>query len=177
DRRKEDVSAYKKINVPTFHLGYVEALWRKKRKGSLFKFLDNILPEVNCMYPTYRFHIINGHIAYRDEEIIEKIAKKLVKIIGLNNNSIVFTSAGVGQHVDHLITKYSVKKIYKPIYWVDQPYTKRNEASESKKFSVLMGNKQEKIALCSAYKTQLQPLFGTNNNNIYLEEDFVFSGN
>jgi LmbE family N-acetylglucosaminyl deacetylase len=159
-RKQEDIAAFKSVNVKTIHLGYKDALWRKKKKINIInKFLQKILPEFGLIYPTYRFHISKGEIAKEDTITIEEIAQDLQEIIKSQKNAVVFCPTGVGKHIDHLVTKQAVELIAKPIYWVDQPYAER-ESFRTKDFFEFNVNSNTKNKLVSYYKSQILPLFG-----------------
>ena len=129
ERVSEDKKALESINAKVINLNYIDAPWRKIKKPSIIrKTLSILVPEFIHVYPTYRFHISNGKIAKEDNELITKINKNLKEII--SKNSIVFCPFGIGNHVDHLLTKKAVEKCFDPIYWMDQPYFQKKKPSK-----------------------------------------------
>lgn len=127
ERVSEDKKALESINAKIINLGFVDALWRKiKYPSFLRKKLSTILPELIHVYPTFRLHISKGKLAREDNDLIIEINESLKKIIP--ENSIIFCPFGVGNHVDHLVTKKAVEKTFTPIYWMDQPYFEREKS-------------------------------------------------
>lgn len=178
DRRKEDRKAYNSIDVPIHHLGYTEALWRTKSSNSLTKLLSKIIPEINCLYPIYRLHITSGKINKKDIISVVQIAERLKKIIGNSQKNVaIFTSLGIGNHVDHLITRSAVEYLWKPVYWLDQPYCNTYAIPFNKRNHDYFYNISEKRDLCLFYKSQIVPLFGSISCINDIKEAFIFSDN
>jgi LmbE family N-acetylglucosaminyl deacetylase len=109
-RRKEDQDACSKIGVTYKHLGFVDALWRKKHRLNIFsKALKNILPEASFTYPFYRFDVISGKIKSEDRPIYETIKKQIANLVfesQKNKEYFVFAPMGFGGHVDHVIVQW-----------------------------------------------------------------------
>ena len=173
-RSKEDFDAFNSIHAKTEHLGFKDALWRQKTKVSFInKFLEKILPEFGLIYPTYRFHITKGSLSQQDEDTISSIAEKLKVIISKSKDPVIFCPIGVGNNVDHLVTKKSVEMISEPIYWMDQPYDYRGQKSTSNgNYYRYDFNKNQKIKLISFYKTQVPALFSKGKIPV-LKEGFI----
>jgi LmbE family N-acetylglucosaminyl deacetylase len=170
-RIKEDKQAFGKIHARVIHLGETEALWRKKPHPSKLQvLLGHFLPEVLHTYPIYGLHIARGRLAESDREVIFSIRKKLASLIP--EKSLVFAPLGVGNHVDHVLVNRAVSDNYAPIYWVDQPYFLRNEASSSpgklpKNMEEVTFQAEKKQNLLKSYASQIPLLFsGTTIPNL-----------
>jgi len=172
DRRKEDIAACEKAGAKVIHLGFTDSLWRKKKSGTVKTFFARILPEIENVYPTYRFHISNGSVSNLDSEMIDNIKRKLTDVVGDNSgNTIVFAPTAVGNHVDHVITRDICTDLFPhAIYWADVPYITR--ADKKYEFPEY-GNRAEwkiikdtKKSLLQAYKTQYQAVFKNNEKHI-----------
>lgn len=156
-RKKKDKNALLSIKVRSINLDFVEAPWRKISSPSFVrKLLSAFLPEFVHIYPTYKFHIASGNISKFDYKLIDNINRKIQKVIP--SRAIIFCPMGIGNHVDHLITREAVEKTYTPIYWVDQPYIKNHKLKVTDSF-LFRGSKALKVKLISFYKTQLASLF------------------
>jgi len=58
DRRKEDRQLFSKLGVEIIHLGFLDALWRKKKRMNFIeKFSTLFINEFRYIYPTYKLHI------------------------------------------------------------------------------------------------------------------------
>jgi hypothetical protein len=177
-RAKEDYEILRSINVHQINLGFVEAMWRQKEHLSpISEFLSTYIPEVQYVYPTYRFHVNQGHISSNDRQLLRDIVIRLKKIIP--DNALIFCPSAIGNHVDHVIVKDSVSKLYKPIYWIDQPYLYRckevclqsmNKTNNIQYFPI---QKSKKENLISKYLTQIPSLFNSQKLP-ELREYFMF---
>jgi LmbE family N-acetylglucosaminyl deacetylase len=166
NRNKEDEKLLQDMGVRSVHLGYVDALFRQKI--TKLNLLGKLVPELVHVYPTYRFHMAKGTIsAYERDTLIEDLGKRLKKHI--KNKSIVFAPAGIGNHVDHLITRDVCNKFFSPcIYWEDYPYNTRcpeqvdhNEwiVSHNLQRQELKTGWKEKVKLIKGYETQVDAIF------------------
>lgn len=170
ERVKEDKIALSSIKVAVKNLGYTEALWRKIKKPSVIqKHLSKLLPEFIHVYPTYKLHISKGIISMHDNDLITEISANLKK--NISPKAIVFAPFGVGNHVDHIVTRKAVEKVFHPIYWIDQPYIERKKV-ELPSYNTFPVNDTSKKTLVSFYKTQINLLF-PNGDIPHLEELFV----
>lgn len=163
-RRKEDAKVFKKLLVRRTNLGFVDALFRKKKQKNIPHFLGMFIPELLHTYPTYRLHISKGKISQYDRGLMKELKKALSVI---PSNAYVFCPLGIGSHVDHVITRVACEKIFKKlILWSDYPYNihgpetahakarKYKKVHFSKKFS-------EKLKLMKQYKTQYHAVFSS----------------
>lgn len=166
DRIAEDKKAANFIGIhKIINLGFVDALWREKNKTVLGK----VLPELDRVYPTYRYHIIRGKVSKHDQKLVERISEKL-KIIIPVENSTIFCPMGFGNHVDHIIAREAAKcvsKVEKLYYWSDYPYIQKVESQTDfrnknnfEKVEVKIDQTLKKIC-CEKYKTQFISTVGT----------------
>lgn len=120
-REKEDHVALEDCATAVINLGFTEALWRtRKPKTSI---IANLFPEMNHIYPTYRWHIISGKISPADTPLIEAITEKIRNILKNQQDYLVLCPLGIGNHVDHLVVKKAAENLAVPlIYWEDIPY-------------------------------------------------------
>ncbi len=175
DRIIEDKKAADTIGIHRIiNLGFVDALWREKRKSILGK----ILPELDRVYPTYRYHIIKGKVSRHDKKLIVEIASKLKKIIS-PKSSAIFCPLGFGNHVDHLVVRESCQSAFGSsnlTYWADYPYINR-ENSQTDFYShdifestSLPISPLQKTKVCALYKTQYSPVL--NNKSMSSTETY-----
>lgn len=158
DRIREDEKSLSSIQIKRIiNLGCVDALFRtKKVKANI----GNILPEVNHLYPTYRWHITKNRIIEKDEsvsQIVNMLKNKIKK------NALVFSPLGIATHVDHTITRQACDMLdNKVVYYSEFPYNLQSQPpKETKKYQLLTKkvNMMDKKRLVSIYKTQFSGLF------------------
>lgn len=161
-RDDEDRNALSNLQVDRTNLGFTDALWRTQKATQLRRFLSAFIPELNAVYPTYRFNIQKGKIANADIKTIKTVATKLAKTIK-GKKAVVFSPAGIGNHVDHLITKEACKLLGYPIVlWTDFPYIQRNKnivMPPSAEYFTVKRNVTKKTRIINTYKTQIKGLF------------------
>jgi LmbE family N-acetylglucosaminyl deacetylase len=106
-RQSEDRVVLEDLGVQSIHLGEVDALFRRRRKPPLLgsSAWDRLLPELTHRYPTYRFDIALGRIAKGDHALIRQLRTKVAGLMAQTQAELLFCPAGVGKHVDHLITR------------------------------------------------------------------------
>ncbi len=160
DRQIEDRETLLPVAKTVVNLGFVDALWRRRQrlpKGlGLF---GKIIPELEHIYPTYYFHVLNGRIATEDEKTVRQVTEKLRGVI---TEGVVFCPFGIGGHVDHVIVRTACELLFTdPIYWSDFPYDRLYEPDGSRKYLTFrfQGKTEEKTALVTGYKSQFKALF------------------
>jgi len=167
DRRYEDRQLFKKLGVEIIHLGFLDALWRKKKNLNLIeKFSTLFINEFRYIYPTYRLHISKGKIRKDDEDNLKILEKKLKEIVGDGEDSVVFCPLGLGKHVDHIVVREaSLNTFPNVIIWEDAPYNlhyqldrKYIEKNDLKR-KVFSKNQAARKKMYPAYKTQFGKLF------------------
>lgn len=106
-RQSEDRAVLAGMGVQSIHLGEVDALFRRRRKPPLLgsSAWDRLLPELNHRYATYRFDIALGRIARDDQALIRQLRGDVAGLMAQTQAELLFCPAGVGRHVDHLITR------------------------------------------------------------------------
>lgn len=116
DRRHEDSQVFSLLNLKPLNLNLPEALWRFK--GSE---LRKLLPELDAVYPTYRWHITTGKLAASDRQNLQTVTHRLSTLIP--KNAVVLAPVGIGGHVDHVLVREAVAALPNPkLYWADYPY-------------------------------------------------------
>lgn len=179
DRISEDLKVAKKLKARVINLGFIDALWRRKRaKGLIFR-LSKLIPELNYVYPIFRISIAKGFISKHDAEVIRRIEISLKKYIKTNSKTIIFCPLGIGKHTDHLIVREVVAKNYSNvIFWEDYPYSETNSADD--KFINLIQLKpvifkfDEKVknSLVNGYESQMQAIFGSKRASVKPSETY-----
>jgi len=166
----EDKKALSYIDAKIANLGLTDALFRKTKTNN---FLDKIFPELNHLYPTYRFHVTK-YISKEDYAPL-LLQKKLGKII--SSDSIIFVPLGVGNHIDHVIARRVCEKLFTNIfYYSDFPYNLvPNIPNIPKGYQKVNLNVNLKIKsnLIRHYKSQVNMLFPTNRIPDHKEEFFI----
>jgi len=106
-RQSEDRAVLEAMGVHSIHLGQVDALFRRRRKPPMVgsSAWDRLLPELTHRYPTYRFDIAMGRIAKGDHALIRSLGAAVATLVAETEAQLLFCPAGVGKHVDHLITR------------------------------------------------------------------------
>ncbi len=159
NREKEDKEVLGKIVKKSTDLGFVDALWRKKTRGSL---LGKILPELDHVYPTYRFQIQKGKIAELDTITVTKLREALMKLVQ-KDKRVIFCPAGIGNHVDHVLVRTVCESLFPDaIFWSDFPYNEKDTVTidlnnkQKVTFSKFLKGKRE---LIEGYQTQFKAMF------------------
>lgn len=160
-RRIEDGRVFSYLGLNPINLGYVDALWRKKRKSffSKFKFL---FTEFSSIYPTYKFHVIKGKVSQNDREMILNISADLNRLIKNGKDSIIFCPLALGNHVDHIIAREVCGQNFADIYyWADFPYSLNEKSGHYENFIETFRVKKNdmKETLVKAYKSQFIAMF------------------
>ncbi len=162
-RKEEDNIAFSSLGVKTVLLGEKEALYRKKESvGGITALLGKVLPECTHLYPTYRFHIATGTIHAEDHQRIKRIKRKLNQI--LPTDALLFAPIGIGNHVDHVVTKTVALKRPKTVFWYDQPYYSREHPLQPRPVKAVpfVFDKKKKRKLIHHYQSQVPLLFSTS---------------
>jgi len=156
-RELEDKDAFSDLNLKIINLGINEALFRKNGKSNL---LTKIIPEINHIYPTYKWHIL-AKISKKDTALA-LLKKSLLKY--KKRNALYLIPYGIGDHVDHKITRKVSEEVFdKTIIYSDFPYNIRlnyngKPSIDQNTFSLNI-NINDKIKRLKKYKTQFNNLF------------------
>jgi glycosyltransferase involved in cell wall biosynthesis/LmbE family N-acetylglucosaminyl deacetylase len=177
ERAIEDKRVLRDVNIKPHDLEFVDALWRKDKNGRKHGVMGRLIPELNHVYPTYRFHVKSGKVSKNDSVLARNIQRKLKKVINGDLSCIVFCPIAQGNHVDHILTREICSKNFKNVvYWLDYPYSlhrKREEEFVKDKdlhhfeFSKYYSQKRR---LISGYKSQIGALFPKGRINLVPEK-------
>lgn len=165
DRRKEDRKTFARFMIETKHLGFLDALWRKRNNICLVnKILSLLLSEFELIYPTHRLHIAKGVVHKEDAQTVRSLRAKLKNIT--TKNSVVFCPLAIGKHVDHVVVREVCQDLRLPIiFWSDYNYNlyhkpDKNFLSEfGLKRHIFRKNQNLRKKLILGYKTQVGKLF------------------
>ncbi|HZE86809.1 MAG TPA: PIG-L family deacetylase [Methylomirabilota bacterium] len=157
ERVLEDKKALTTLGIKIVNLDLEDALFRRKKQSSL---LGKIIPEIDHLYPTYRWHVIKK-IASKDYAMQD--LKKVLKQFK-TKNTLIFAPYGIGNHVDHKITRMVCEDIFENlILYSDFPYNSDTHEYETPKKNeeayILNPNSDKKNRLIAMYKTQFAGLF------------------
>lgn len=165
-RRAEDTRVMRRLGVRYKHLGYADALYRKREAGGIVRAAGRILPEVMHRYPTYRHGIAKGRVAAGDRGLPRRIAKNLKDAGVLARDPVLLCPLGTGSHVDHVITRRIGEwHTGDVVYYSDFPYNLTTPDDEefiaSKNLTAYRWNDgvAEKVDLIREYETQVRDLF------------------
>ncbi|HWQ59774.1 MAG TPA: PIG-L family deacetylase [Candidatus Fimivivens sp.] len=132
-RRDEDRSVLRGIGVSWKHLGYSDAMFRKRKVGRVRKLLGMFLSECTHAYPTYRFHVTKGRIAPADSVLMNDVLTRIRGLAGELENPVLFFPLGLGRHVDHeLLHQLGLQYSGNVIFYSDFPYCLTDRPSEWK---------------------------------------------
>jgi LmbE family N-acetylglucosaminyl deacetylase len=128
-RRGEDAAVFTDLGVQFLHLGATDALFRKREGLVGTSSLGRKVPELVHRYPTYRFDIALGRVSPGDASLISEMRGKIAGLAEQHDAELVFCPAGVGRHVDHLITR-SVGEGFPDhvVFYSDFPYDQTSQA-------------------------------------------------
>ena len=177
DRQEEDKEVWRKLGVSSAHLGFVDALWRKKdRPGLMARSFGRVFPEALYLYPTYRFHVVSGKLAPQDEKLKQDISASLNWIIPQRRKKMVFCPAGFGGHADHILAGAAVRSVFPDaILWKDYPYKVRRRDGNlyaGRIVSEWRVGLEEKQKLIFSYRSQTKQMFSKGHvpqrNEVFL---------
>lgn len=169
DRIIEDSKVADKINAKVINLGFTDALWRRKDVNGVSKIISSVIPEFGYVYPIYRTSIAKGNISAEDTKLQNSLMIKLQNLVTKKEKFVIFGSAGVGKHTDHLITRNALSKLKQEnvIYWGDYPYFEKDEINSDFKNKLKLKEyifhspEAAKRKLVMGYGTQITAIFGT----------------
>jgi hypothetical protein len=164
-RREEDVRAMKNLGAEYMHLGFIDAVFRKKHEC---KSLDNLLSFLGTgsrfLYRSVGV-VLSGRLSQEDRYLPELIRAKLQMF--LEPDDALYFPLAVGNHVDHLILRDSALNFsQKKFLWLDQPYSswplssaqiRSLERNYRQAFSIPRSERKHEIVSC--YASQLPCLF------------------
>ncbi len=157
-RLKEDKKALSFIKVKEIkNLGISDALFRRKSQQQLF---GKFVPELNHVYPTYRFHITSS--VSNTDPAMDVLRTKLQSM--KKENVVVLAPYGIGNHVDHQIVRKVCEEVFDNlILYSDFPYNVRTnnygeDISEYRRYE-LNSNIDKKKKCIEMYTSQFIGLF------------------
>ena len=125
ERRAEDRRVLDDLGTAHAHLGYTDALFRRRTGSPLARHAGRLLPELVHRYPTYWFDIARGRVARGDRTVIEALTGAVADWIHRTRSQWVFCPLGVGRHVDHLIVRAAGERFAeRVVYYADFPYSR-----------------------------------------------------
>ena len=121
-RRAEDVAVLRELAADHVHLGFADALFRRRRTAMTNR-LGRVLPELAHRYPTYRFDIARGRVARGDRPMIAEVVQAAGTLLERTGAGVLFCPLGVGRHVDHVIVRAVGDRFAdRVVYYSDFPY-------------------------------------------------------
>lgn len=118
-RRDEDEAVCSRLGARTVHLGHVDAAWRKRAVPWSKRSAGPA--GIGHRYPL-ALTLVSGWIALGDRGLKRQVARQLGEL--LPESGVMFGPAGIGRHVDHLITRRAcVAASASAVLWSDFPYS------------------------------------------------------
>jgi LmbE family N-acetylglucosaminyl deacetylase len=164
-RRTEDHAAWEPFGIRCVHAGLTDALFRRRVVPGTVPLRARMLPELAHVYPTYRMHVIAGHIAAADAGTLRDVCDVIQRLVGAGTG-VLLAPLGVGGHVDHVLVRSAAEGSGSPVvYYSDVPYNRRHPVHDAfirrnglveTRWSDLT---EAKAKLVRAYGTQVQALF------------------
>jgi LmbE family N-acetylglucosaminyl deacetylase len=161
ERRSEDIEVLKQIGASWIHLGLTDALFRRVGEAA-----TGTSGFGRAAYPTFRFDAARGRIASSDAGLAAELSAMIKEVAAANEAAAVFGPLGVGQHVDHLISRNAVVASgVDAVYYSDFPYSvsKKPDARFISRASMQpyewLSGRAENAKLIEGYRTQFAGLF------------------
>jgi LmbE family N-acetylglucosaminyl deacetylase len=166
-RRAEDRHVLGRLGVAHVHLGFADALFRRRESTApLVRYAGRLFPELVHRYPTYRFDIAKGRITGGDKPLVAAVAAIVADQIRQTDARFVFCPVGIGRHVDHLLVRAVGGRFPgRVVYYADFPYNRsgapdpdfvRRNRLASWSWTDGIGAKEE---LIRGYRTQVRAIF------------------
>ncbi|GAB6897826.1 PIG-L deacetylase family protein [Kineosporia succinea] len=125
-RRARDLAALRSIGVTGVHFGLPDALYRR-RVSRAPRLAGALLPELDCVYPTFRLHASRGRISPHDRPLLEQLERRV--LLATTPADLILAPFGLGGHVDHMLTHElgkALSRSRKVGWYADQPYVARS---------------------------------------------------
>jgi LmbE family N-acetylglucosaminyl deacetylase len=123
ERRAEDRDVLRGVGADHVHLDEIDALYRRRSIAGPIGKLGELVPELVHRYPTYRFDIAKGRVSRGDRGLVRRLGARVAELAARIGAELVFCPAGVGRHVDHLITRAIGPFLGgRVVYYSDFPY-------------------------------------------------------
>jgi len=170
ERVREDQKVLNQFKVTVVNLGLVDALFRKRSARSS---LGRFIPEINHLYPTYRWHILNSINPH--DSALQQLESALQR--WNNSRTVVFAPYGIGNHVDHQLARQVCQQVFSEVVlYSDFPYNIRTQSYGTpikRNQEVRIQPKFEwKKKLLQGYQTQFAGLF--ENGELPVHEEVYF---
>jgi hypothetical protein len=162
-RRREDGEVVAGLGARHVHLGVPDALFRLRRTPLP---ASRLVPELVHRYPTFRFDVARGRVSRADGEIVDRLERETRQLAEEIDARLVFAPLGVGQHVDHLLTRQLGERFGdRLVHYADFPYTLT--CAPDPQYIARRGLRpvswtdgvSGKAALISGYRSQVDALF------------------
>jgi len=166
-RQLEDQEAVKKVGAKSVHLSVIDAIYRQTNKGA-FLYTNDVFDPVHP----------------QDNRTIIETASQIGS--RLEPKDRVLIPLGLGNHVDHIITRRAVEDLNRPVwYYADIPYffSHADELAPSikglkaKTFAISESGLAAWQAGIQAYGSQLPSLFGNLQNMLSQINEYYLSRN
>jgi LmbE family N-acetylglucosaminyl deacetylase len=166
-RRAEDRAVLEGAAISYLHAGLTEALFRRRTRPLLSRFpwAGRLVPELSHIYPTYRLHVIRGHISPHDTSTLRRILDSIHQL-SLKSSTLFLAPLAVGGHVDHILVRTAAELSWKQVaYYSDFPYNMRYRVDPSfvQRNALVQTTWSHdlvaKLALIRGYRTQVGAIF------------------
>ena len=169
-RRAEDQRVLSGVGAQSIHFGLADALYRRREGSGIFAKLGRLVPELIHRYPTYRFDIAYGRVSKGDKHLIALLQAHVRDLIAVMDAELLFCPLGVGNHVDHVITR-TIGSAFpeKVVYYSDFPYNQSHREDDAFISTNYLArwtwseNLAAKRPLIRSYVTQADALFTSGN--------------
>ncbi|MGY1682935.1 PIG-L family deacetylase [Geodermatophilus sp. SYSU D01176] len=179
-RRQEDVDVLAGLGVEHVHLGAPDALFRRREVPPTVTRLGRVIPELVHRYPTFRLDIDKGRVSRGDHTLVDRLDAELRSLADRIDAGLVFGPAGVGRHVDHLLTRSLAERQPRPaVLYSDFPYDQRDSPDAG--YLAARGltpvtwdrDLDTKQILIKGYRSQVEALFPTGEIPLAPETYFL----
>lgn len=146
-RRAEDMRALETLGVGHRHLGFQDAVHRRTAQGAWL-----VKKEADLFRAT------------PDETLVEQVAVTLTECLEPEPVAGLLSPAGIGNHVDHLVTAAAVARIsgsgVDHLAWIDLPYGANQRRTEPRlRVPLPAAAWRAKVAAVGCYESQLADLY------------------
>jgi LmbE family N-acetylglucosaminyl deacetylase len=128
-RRQEDVVVLRQLQAECAHVGLSDALFRRKPgvRPRWSSRLGALLPEWDCVYPTYRLHVSSGRIGRHDHATVQRVCES-VQELARDSGALLLAPSAIGGHVDHVVVRTAAERSRaSTVYYSDFPYNQNHQ--------------------------------------------------
>ncbi len=122
-RRAEDRAALAPW-AEVVHVGMVDGVFRR-RGLPLPAAVVRRLPELDHVYPTYRFGLARGRVARADRGTVQEVRDWVARWLADHGDGWVLAPLGIGGHVDHVLVRTAACDAVRAdrlVFYADLPY-------------------------------------------------------